>query len=266
MAVYASPQELRAAIRSGIYSGPTPGQCPGFVQTNMAILPAAYADDFHRFCEANPKACPVLERLDTGSGLPQRLATGADIRTDLPKYRVFRNGVLEKECTDIVDVWQDDLVCFLIGCSFSFEEALTAGGIPMKYGSDGKSSGPVYFTNIDCIPAGPFSGKVAVSMRPIKKDVVQKAVEITERFPHVHGGPVHIGNPETIGIQSLDTPAFGTRLEIEPDEVPVFWACGVTPQLAIANAKPPLAITHAAGHMFVSDLKNMNLEETLWPH
>ena len=246
MKQYLVPSQLRAAIRAGAFTGRTPGQCPGFVQANLAILPADYADSFAQFAAKNAKACPILERLPAGSRRISRLADAADVATDLPRYRVFEHGEFQYECTDISGLWRDDLVSFLIGCSFSFEDALAAGGIPMKYGADGKS-GPVYYTNLPCEPAGPFSGTVAVSMRPVKRGKVADAVAITERFPHVHGGPV-----------------FGSRIPIEPDEVPVFWACGVTPQLAILSAKPPIAITHAAGHMFVSDLKNSELEQTLF--
>ena len=263
MKQYLVPSQLRAAIRAGAFTGRIPGQCPGFVQANLAILPADYADSFAQFAAKNAKACPILERLPAGSRRISRLADAADVATDLPRYRVFEHGEFQYECTDISGLWRDDLVSFLIGCSFSFEDALAAGGIPMKYGADGKS-GPVYYTNLPCEPAGPFSGTVAVSMRPVKRGKVADAVAITERFPHVHGGPVHIGDPAAIGISDIGAPVFGSRIPIGPDEVPVFWACGVTPQLAILSAKPPIAITHAAGHMFVSDLKNSGLEQTLF--
>ena len=263
MKFYSKPAELRAAIRTGEFTGPTPGQCPGFVQANLAILPSAFANDFERFASLNPKACPILEKGEPGNFSIRRLAPDADIRTDLPLYRVFKYGELVCECTDILAEWTDDLIYFLIGCSFSFEDALKSAGIQMKYGADGKS-GPVYLTNIDCTPAGPFCCKLAVSMRPIKRRLITEAVRITGTFPHVHGEPIHIGTPEQIGISNLNKPDFGSSLTVAEDEEPVFWACGVTPQLAIRAARPPIAVTHAAGHMLVADVFNSQLEAELF--
>ncbi len=247
-------------MRLGELTGPTSGLAPGYTQANLVILPQEVAGDFQRFCELNPRSCPLLEVTPVGSPYPARLATGADLRTDLPRYRVYRNGQLEGETLDITPYWRDDLVAFLIGCSFTFERALMAEGIPLRHISEGKNVS-MYITNRQCQPAGVFHGPMVVSMRPIPAELVQKAVEVTARYPAVHGAPVHVGNPAELGIASLERPDFGDAVIIRDGEVPVFWACGVTPQAVAMEAKPELMITHAPGHMFISDLKEEELIE-----
>ena len=248
-----SPAGLRAACRDGSFDGPTSGKCPGFVQANMMILPSADADDFARFCQLNPTPCPVLEVLTAGEAEPARIAPGADVRTDLPRYRVFRDGELVGEPTRIDDLWQDDLVTFLLGCSFIAEAALTDAGLLLPHIAE---SGfvPMYRTTRDCVPAGPFRGTMVVSMRPFTPAEAARAVEITAHYPMAHGAPVQTGDPEVLGIKDLARPEFGRPVTMAEDQVPVFWACGVTPQEAIGNARPRLAISHAPGHMFLADI------------
>ncbi|MBJ8344317.1 putative hydro-lyase [Antrihabitans sp. YC2-6] len=249
----ASPQQAWHANRNNAWNRPTSGICHGYVQANLAILPAKDAFDFFRFCQRNPKPCPILEVTDLGDPEPKLIAPGADLRTDLPRYRVYRNGELTDERTDIVDLWREDLVAFLLGCSFSFEHLLLDAGLPVRH-IDQKVNGPVYVSNRDCVPAGQFAGKLVVSMRPMPPDRVVEAVTITEAHPEVHGGPVHIGSPAALGIPDLDKPDWGDPVTMEPDDVPVFWACGVTPQQVAMEAKTELMITHATGHMFVTTL------------
>ncbi|MFQ5875627.1 MAG: putative hydro-lyase, partial [Dehalococcoidia bacterium] len=231
---------------------------PGYVQTNLAILPKDHAFDFLLFCQRNPKPCPLIEVLEPGRHEAIMTATGSDIRTDLPAYRVYRDGVLEQEVPDISELWRNDLASFLLGCSFTFEEALLRAGISLRHIEQGKNVS-MYNTNIPTRPAGAFSGPLVVSMRPIQKARVIKAVQITSRYPSVHGAPVHIGGPEEIGIKDLSRPDYGDPTEIREDEVPVFWACGVTPQAVAMQSKPPLMITHVPGHMFVTDLLNEDI-------
>lgn len=248
-----SPRELRAVIRSGRWSRPTIGLALGYTQANLAIVPREYAFDFLLFCQRNPKPCPVIEVTDPGDPEPRRSAPGADIRTDLPRYRVFRDGECIDEPTDIRSYWRDDLVGFLIGCSLSFEAALRRAGVPLRHLEQGREV-PVYITSIELEPAGPFRGRLVVSMRPMPPDQVIRAVQVTSRFPATHGAPVHIGDPAAIGIEDLARVDFGEPVSVQPGEVPVFWACGVTPQIAALQAKLPLMITHAPGHMFVTDV------------
>jgi uncharacterized protein YcsI (UPF0317 family) len=245
----------RAAIRAGEHTGPTSGLAPGFAQANLVILPADEALDFLRFCVRNPKPCPLLEVTDTGSPHPSGIAADADLRTDLPRYRVFRAGHLVDEPTDIVGHWRTDLVSFLLGCSFTFEWALAAAGLPIAHQVQGVNV-PMYVTNRQCTPAGRFDGPLVVSMRPFPLDAVPLAVEISARFPAMHGAPVHIGDPAEIGIRDLATPDFGDAVRVGADEVPIFWACGVTPQAVAIEARPSLAIFHAPGHMFVTDRRH----------
>ena len=258
MTDYSDPRDLRAAARTGDFTGNTSGLAPGYVQCNIVILPAAWAADFLRFCQSNPKPCPLIAS-STSAGDPSLPPLGdIDIRTDVPSYRVFRDGVLDDECGDITGLWQDDLVTFALGCSFSFEEALIADGLDVRNVTEGVNV-PMYRTNIDCTPAGPFAGKMVVSMRPFRAADAIRAVQICTRFPSVHGAPVHLGDPGQIGIGSLDQPDYGDTVTVQDGELPVFWACGVTPQVALEAAKPPLAITHSPGCMLVTDLRNSQL-------
>lgn len=253
-----SPAALRQAIRSGEFTGNTSGFAPGFVQCNLTILPAEWANDFLRFCQGNPKPCPLIATSNAPGDVTLPPLGNIDIRTDVPSYRVFRDGVLDREVQDISELWRDDLVVFALGCSFSFEEALLADGLDVRNVSEGANV-PMYRTDIDCTPAGPFSGKMVVSMRPFKAADAIRAVQICTRFPSVHGAPIHLGDPGLIGIQNLAKPDYGDPVSIKDDELPVFWACGVTPQVALETARPPFAITHSPGHMLVTDLRNSQL-------
>ncbi len=253
-----SPQEFRERVRNGDWLGPTSGCCSGFVQANLVVVPKTFAYDFLLFCQRNPQPCPLLEVTGPGEVEPQTAAPGADLRTDLPRYRVYRRGELEQELPDLLQVWRDDFVSFLLGCSFTFEDALQRAGIPMRHVEQGRNV-PMYITDQSCRPAGPFAGPLAVSMRPVASDLVSRAVEITARFPLAHGAPVHVGNPQAIGIADLDRPDFGDGVALGPNEVPVFWACGVTPQAVAMRAGLDLVITHAPGHMLVTDLRHEDL-------
>jgi uncharacterized protein YcsI (UPF0317 family) len=248
----------RLRIREGIFTRPTAGLAPGHVQANLAILPKALALDFLRFAQANPKPCPVLAVSEPGDPRLPTLGADLDIRTDVPRYRVWRNGELVAEPTDLRDVWRDDLVTFAIGCSFSFEEALIDDGIEIRHIATG-SNVPMYRTNIPCAPAGVFSGPLVVSMRPMKPADAIRAVQITSRFPSVHGAPVHLGFPASIGIADIARPDYGDPVPIGPEEMPVFWACGVTPQAVVAQVRPEFCITHAPGSMLITDLRNTAL-------
>ncbi len=236
----------------------TSGLAPGFAQANLAILPQELAGDFQEFCRLNPKPCPLLDVTEPGSAIPKKAASSADLRTDLPRYRVWRDGELIDEPTDIRDYWQDDLVCFLIGCSFTFEAALIRAGVLVRHIEMGVNV-PMYLTNLQCAPAGVFHGPLVVSMRPLKPADAIAAVQITARYPDVHGAPIHLGLPEQIGIADLARPDFGDPVPVHDDELPVFWACGVTPQSVIMSAKPPLAITHSPGCMFLTDIRDDDL-------
>ncbi|MFV8816214.1 putative hydro-lyase [Haliea sp. E17] len=253
-----SPQELRQAIRRGDFSGNTSGYCPGFVQCNLAILPADWAADFLRFCQLNPRPCPLLAMSAAPGDTGLTRLGNIDLRSDVPRYRLFEYGEFKGEVTDLGELWRDDLVSFALGCSFSFEEALIADGLEVRNISQGVNV-PMYRTNIDCDPAGPFAGKMVVSMRPFRAADAIRAIQICTRFPAVHGAPVHLGDPAEIGIADISRPDFGDPVSIHPGEMPVFWACGVTPQVALEAAKPPFAITHAPGHMLVTDLRNSQL-------
>ena len=245
-------REVRIAARAGTLTGCTAGLAPGFVQGNLVILPNTYAEDFARFCELNPRPCPVIGMTEPGVADIPALGADIDLRTDLPRYRVWRDGELAKEVSDISHLWRDDLVGFVLGCSFTFEEALVAAGIPLKHLAAGKNVA-MYRTNITCEPAGPFAGPLVVSMRPLTQSDAKRAIDITARFPSAHGAPMHIGDPARIGITDISTPDYGDAVEIAAHEVPVFWACGVTPQAALTNARTPFAITHAPGCMLVTD-------------
>ncbi len=249
--------EARAEIRRGNWRKPTCGWVPDYVQGNVAILPAEVAADFHRFCFNNPKPCPLLGVSDVGDPHLPKLGADLDIRTDLPRYRVFRDGKLIDEPFDLLKYWRDDLVTFVIGCSFSFEQALLQNGVAVRH-IEQNSNVPMYRTSIATVPAGIFHGPMVVSMRPMKAADAIRAIQITSRYPAVHGAPVHIGDPELIGILDLSKPDYGDPVEIRKDELPVFWACGVTPQSVVMEAKPTFCITHAPGHMLITDLKNVD--------
>ena len=248
----------RVAIRSSKFSGHTSGLAEGHVQGNVVILPSALANDFLRYCQRNPKPCPLLAVSEPGESLLPSLGADIDIRTDLPRYRVWRDGVLTNQPTDIRNLWRDDLVTFVIGCSFSFEEALLQAGIPLRHIAQNRNVA-MYRSNIATTPAGVFSGPMVVSMRPLKAADAIQAIQITSRFPNVHGAPVHMGNPALIGIADLAKPDYGDTVDVLPDEIPVFWACGVTPQAAITQARPEFCITHAPGAMLITDLLNHHL-------
>jgi len=252
-----TPAELRLACRAGTWRRPTAGACDGFVQANLMVVPAEAAFDFLLFCQRNPKPCPIVEVLEAGRVEPAG-ARGADLRTDLPGYRVYRDGRLAEERTDVSALWREDLVSFLIGCSFSFEEALAQAGVPLRH-VEACSNVPMYRTAVPTAPAGRFQGPLVVSMRPIPAGLVPLAVQVTGRFERVHGAPVHVGEPAALGIADLSKPDWGDPVEIRPGELPVFWACGVTPQAAALASKLPFCITHAPGHMFVTDLGNAAL-------
>jgi len=248
------PRRLRLAFRRGEWTSVTAGMAPGRTQANLVILPKEDAYDFLLFCVRNPKPCPLLEVTDPGDPEPKRTAPFADLRTDLPRYRVFRRGELVDEPTDILAYWREDLVAFLLGCSFTFEHALLRAGIPVRGLEGGCPTFSAYITAIPCEPAGRFHGRMVVTMRPMRPQDAIKAVQVTSRFPHAHGAPVHIGDPALIGIRDLSRPDFGTPVEVREGEVPVFWACGITPQVVALESRVDLMITHAPGHMFITDL------------
>ena len=256
----AHPREIRALIRKGQWTEPTAGLANGYAQANLVILPQELAYEFLVFCQRNPKPCPLLEVTEVGSPCPTRLAPDADLRTDLPKYRLYRQGELEAEVLEITEHWRDDFVAFLLGCSFTFEAALLAAGIPVRHIEEGCNV-PMFITNIECVPAGRFHGPMVVTMRPIPHQKVVRAVQVTGRYPAVHGAPVHIGDPSAIGIDELGKPDFGDAVATKEGEVSVFWACGVTPQAVAMKVKPDFMITHAPGHMFISDIRNEELAE-----
>lgn len=250
-----SPADFRARVAAGEITADTSGAAPGHVQANLAILPKEYAFDFLAFCRANPQPCPVIAVSEVGNPMLPTLGENVDIRTDVPTYRVFRDGIAVEERNDISDLWRDDLVSFLVGCSYSFEEALVAEGIPLHHQTLGVTV-PVFRTNIPLVPVGPFGGTTVVSMRSMTPKNAIRAIQITSRYPAVHGAPVHIGDPSLIGIKDVNKPDWGTSIPVPEGEIPVFWACGVTPQVAIEHAKPSFSITHKAGSMLVTDLFN----------
>lgn len=247
-------KQLREAIRSGTFTGSTSGAAGNKVQANLVILPKAYAFDFLLYAMRNKKAVPVIEVIEDGRTV-SRFAEGSDIRTDIPEYNIYKDGVLTDTARDISGYWQDDFVTFLIGCSFTFEQAVLDEGISIKHIEQGRNVA-MYKTNIATESAGVFSGELVVSMRPFDESEVETVANVTAQFPEMHGGPVHLGDPLEIGIKDIDHPEYGESIDIGEDETPVFWACGVTPQNAALNAKPSIMITHAPGHMFVTDLDN----------
>ncbi|HXW39714.1 MAG TPA: putative hydro-lyase [Xanthobacteraceae bacterium] len=254
-ALFLTGRDARLAIRRNAHSGPTSGLAPGFVQANLAILPQRLAPDFLRFCQRNPKPCPLIGVAAPGDPRIADLGEDLDIRTDLPRYRVWRDGALADEPSDVVKYWRDDLVTFAIGCSFSFEQALVEAGIELRHLSL-DCTVPMYRTSVATAPAGPFHGPLVVSMRPLKPADAIRAVQITTRFPSVHGAPLHLGKPELIGIKDIAKPDWGDAVPIHDDEIPVFWACGVTPQSVVMAVKPEFCITHYPGAMLVTDRRN----------
>jgi uncharacterized protein YcsI (UPF0317 family) len=255
----ATGSAVRQACRVGRLSGATPGLALGFVQANLVVLPNEHAFDFLLFCQRNPKPCPLLDVTEPGDPEPKAVAPGADLRTDLPAYRIWRNGELVGEPTDIREHWRDDLVSFAIGCSFTFESALLEAGLPVRHIEQAVNV-PMYITSRSCRSAGRFAGPLVVSMRPMTPEQAVAATRVCARFPRAHGVPVHFGDPSAIGIPNLSRPDYGDPVDIRPGEVPVFWACGVTPQAALALARLPFAITHKPGHMFLTDLHDADLE------
>jgi uncharacterized protein YcsI (UPF0317 family) len=252
------PRRIRQMCRDRQLCTPTAGLAPGYVQANLVILPYDLAFDFLVFCLRNTKSCPILDVTEVGDFEPKQIAPGADVRTDLPCYQIFQQGEMVAETIDITSWWRDDLVALLIGCSFSFETAMLNAGLPVRHIEEQKNV-PMYKTNIQCNPTHKFASPLVVSMRPIPSHLVVRAVEVTGRYYKAHGSPVHIGDPAAIGILAIDRPDYGDAVTIKAGEVPVFWACGVTTQTAILQARPELAITHAPGHMLVSDLNDESL-------
>jgi len=256
--MYEKPQEVRALIRRGELVRPTTGLAPGYAQANLVILPQEVAFSFLLFCQRNPRPCPVLEMVEPGGYEPALMARGADLRVDVPLYRVYKEGELVAEERNVTRYWNDELVCFLLGCSFTFESALIRAGIGLRHIEEGKNVA-MYVTNLEARPTGMFSGPIVVSMRPVHESKVVRCVQITSRFPLAHGAPLHIGEPQKIGIKDLRRPDYGDYVEVKQDEVPVFWACGVTSQAVALRSKPRLMITHAPGHMFVTDVLDEEL-------
>jgi uncharacterized protein YcsI (UPF0317 family) len=250
----ADSREARRIIRAGEYTGHTAGIAPEFVQGNLCILPREVAQEFAAFCQRNPKPCPVIGMGAPGDPTLPDLGD-IDIRTDVPRYRVFKDGKLVDEPTDIHKYWTDELVTFVIGCSFSFERPMIEEGIRLQH-VERDTTVPMYRTNIECVPAGRFKGKMVVSMRPLSPADAIRAVQITSRFPAVHGAPVHLGLPEAIGVKDIMRPDFGDPPEMADGQLPVFWGCGVTPQVAIEAARPSICITHKPGSMLITDKKN----------
>ena len=248
----------RHAIRAGTWTSHTSGLADSHVQGNVVILPAGLAGDFLRYCQRNPKPCPVLAVSEPGDPTLPALGADIDIRTDVPRYRVWRKGELAAEPGDIRHLWRDDLVTFVIGCSFSFEQALIEAGLPLRHIAQNRNVA-MFRTNVATAPAGPFKGPLVVTMRPMLPADAIRAVQITSRFPNVHGAPVHIGDPAQIGITDLSRPDYGDAVDVMPGELPVFWACGVTPQSVAMAVKPPFCITHSPGSMLITDLLNHRL-------
>jgi uncharacterized protein YcsI (UPF0317 family) len=258
---HATGEEVRRRARSGELARPTPGLAMGYVQANLVIVPRDLAFDFLLFCQRNPKPCPLLDVTEPGSPEPRLVAPDADLRSDLPAYRVYRNGELVEEPTHLGAWWRDDLVSFLLGCSFTFENALLQAGVPLRHIEMGCNV-PMFRTNIACRPAGVFHGPMVVSMRPLSPAQAITATAVCARYPRAHGVPIHFGDPAAIGIRDISKPDFGDPVEIRAGEVPVFWACGVTPQAVAMEVRPPLLITHKPGHMFVTDLRDHELQES----
>ena len=257
------PAEVRQLIREGKIDFPTAGMCAGYAQANLVILPPEYAADFEEYTRLNPFPCPVLEIIRGEVPLTHAMGEGANICTDIPRYRIYENGVFVKEVTDASAYWKDGYVGFLIGCSFSFEEALMREGIEVRHIAQGRNVPMYKMPAFPTKPAGPFSGPMVCSMRPMTPENAWKAYQITYKMPNVHGAPIHMGPAEAVGIKGVMKPDYGEAVDIYPGEIPVFWPCGVTPQAAVENAKPPIVITHAPGHMFITDIVNAELNDYL---
>ena len=257
------PAEVRKLIREGVIDFPTAGMCRGYAQANLIILPPEYAADFEKFAELNPFPCPILEIIKGEQPLTYDMGEGGNICSDIPRYRIYRDGVWDGETlTDVTEYWKQGYVGFLIGCSFSFEEALMKEGIEVRHIAQGRNV-PMYKVGIQTVKAGPFEGPMVCSMRPMTPENAQKAYDITVKMPNVHGAPVHMGPAEGVGVKDVMKPDYGDAVDIYEGEIPVFWPCGVTPQAAVENAKPPIAITHAPGHMFITDIINSELNHFL---
>ena len=257
------PAEVRKLIREGVIDFPTAGMCRGYAQANLIILPPEYAADFEEFAKLNPFPCPVLEVIKGEQPLTYDMGEGGNICSDIPRYRIYRDGVWDGETlTDVTEYWKQGYVGFLIGCSFSFEEALMREGIEVRHIAQGRNV-PMYKVGIQTVKAGPFEGPMVCSMRPMTPENAQKAYDITVKMPNVHGAPVHMGPAEGVGVKDVMKPDYGDAVDIYEGEIPVFWPCGVTPQAAVENAKPPIAITHAPGHMFITDIINSELNDFL---
>lgn len=252
-----TPEAVRLQIRQRQWTSPTAGLAAGYAQANLVILPQTYAYEFLLFCHRNPKPCPLLDVTNPGDSAPS-VARLADLRTDLPRYRIYRDGELEGEATDITGHWRDDFVSFLLGCSFTFEASMLRARIPVRHLEEGCNV-PMYRTTLPCRPAGRFAGSMVVSMRPVPHDLVARAIQVTARYPLAHGAPLHIGDPPGIGIADLSRPDYGDPVTVRPEDVPLFWACGVTPQAVAQQARPSLMITHVPGHMFITDLNDEDL-------
>ena len=257
---HATGADVRTQARNGALTSQTSGLAMGYVQANLVVVPRDLAFDFLLFCQRNPKPCPLLDVTEPGNPEPKSVAPGADLRTDVPRYCIYKDGRPVEEPLDLKSHWRPDFVGFLLGCSFTFENALLADGLPVRHIEENRNV-PMFRTNILCRPAGVFHGPLVVSMRPMTAAQASRAVQVCSRFPRAHGAPVHIGDPSAIGIRDLQEPDFGDAVTIRPGEVPVFWACGVTPQAVAMAARPPLLITHKPGHMFVTDLRDTDLEE-----
>jgi uncharacterized protein YcsI (UPF0317 family) len=253
-----TPDQFRADVRERRFTGPTAGHCGPYAQANLVILPEIYAGDFLKFCVLNPRACPLLGVGTPGASHLPELGRDLDIRSDVPAYYVYREGVLSEEVSTLHDIWRDDLVVFAIGCSFSFEHMLAEQRIPLRHIDEGVNV-PMYRTTLPNRQVGPFGGNLVVSMRPMTGGDAIRAVQITSRYPAVHGAPIHLGAPGPLGIADLSQPDYGDAVTVREDEIPVFWACGVTPQTAIGEARLPFAITHKPGHMLMTDILNTTL-------
>lgn len=251
-------QQLRNAIRSNQFTAPTSGLMPGLVQGNVAILPAKQAEEFIEFCRINSKPCPIIAYSKPGDPSLPNLGENLDIRIDVPEYHIFKNGEFVEATHDIKDYWQEDSVAIVLGCSYSFEEALISSGYPIR-NIDAGVNVSMYDTNIPTTPTENFSGNTVVSMRPFKRKDIDPVCEITARFSKTHGAPLYIGDPAVIGIKDINTPDYGEAVTINDDEIPVFWGCGVTSQRILREAKLPLLITHAPGKMLIADVRYYEL-------
>lgn len=251
---------VRATIRQGLYTGHTAGLCSDKVQCNLVIIKRGYAEAFQAFCQSNPIPCPIVGISAVGDPKLTMLGKSIDIRTDVPRYRVYKYGKLIEERTSIAELWQNDFVSIAIGCSFSFESALMKSGIPMRH-IDENVTVPMYKTNIATQPAGPFNGPTVVSMRPIKSTDLELVKDVCKSYPFAHGGPLHVGTPSKIGIADVANPDWGDAVPIRDGEVPAFWACGVTSQVAITNACPEICITHAPGAMLITDQNEISIKK-----